>query len=124
MIASELYALKSLAKNIEDQPDNSTRFLIIGSAAVASSGDDKTSIVASTLNKPGALHDLLEPFHRNGVDLTRVETRPSTSGTWNYVFFIDFNGHQSDEVVQTTLGEIKQRVTDLKILGSYPRGVL
>ena len=123
-MASELYALKSLAKNIEDQPDNSTRFLIIGSAAVASSGDDKTSIVASTLNKPGALHDLLEPFHRNGVDLTRVETRPSTSGTWNYVFFIDFNGHQSDEVVQTTLGEIKQRVTDLKILGSYPRGVL
>lgn len=123
-MASDLYGLKSLAKNIEDQPDNSTRFLIIGADKVTASGDDKTSIVASTKNQPGALHDLLEPFHRNGVDLTRVETRPSTSGTWNYVFFIDFAGHQDDEIVKSTLNEIRQRVSDLKILGSYPRGVL
>jgi len=123
-MACELYGLKSLAKNIEDQPDNSTRFLIIGSESVSASGDDKTSIVVSTLNQPGALHELLEPFHRNSVDLTRVETRPTTSGTWNYVFFIDFSGHQDDTLVESTLNEIKQKVSDLKVLGSYPRGVI
>jgi len=123
-MACELYDLKSLAKNIEDLPDNSTRFLIIGSEEVGASGNDKTSIVVSTKNQPGALHDLLEPFHRNSVDLTRVETRPSTSGTWNYVFFIDFNGHQSEDVVRSTIDEIKGRVSDLKVLGSYPHGVL
>ena len=123
-MACELYGLNSLAKNIEDQPDNATRFLIIGAETVGASGDDKTSIVVSTRNQPGALHDLLAPFHRNGVDLTRVETRPSSSGTWNYVFFIDFAGHQDDEVVRSTLDEVGQRASYLKILGSYPRGVL
>ncbi len=123
-MAAELYGLGSLTKNIEDMPDNSTRFLIIGAQAVGVSGDDKTSIIASTTNKPGALHDLLEPFHRNGIDLTRVETRPSRSGTWNYVFFIDFAGHRSEALVKKTLDEIAERVSDLKILGSYPRGVL
>ncbi|WP_096084733.1 prephenate dehydratase [Agaribacterium haliotis] len=123
-MAAELYDLQVLNKNIEDMPDNSTRFLIIGSEMVGPSGDDKTSIVASTLNQPGALHDLLEPFHRHGVDLTRVETRPSRSGVWNYVFFIDFVGHQNDAAAQRALDEIAGRVSDLKVLGSYPRGVL
>jgi len=123
-IAAELYDLNSYAQNIEDQPDNATRFLIIGSDDVGPSGDDKTSMVVSTRNAPGALHELLEPFHRHGIDLTRVETRPSTTGTWNYVFFIDFAGHISDELVQAALAEIEGRVSDLKILGSYPKGVL
>lgn len=123
-IAAELYDLNSYAQNIEDQPDNSTRFLIIGSDDVGPSGDDKTSMVVSTRNEPGALHNLLEPFHRHGVDLTRVETRPSPSGTWNYVFFIDFSGHVSDPLIQKTLNVLGDRVSDLKILGSYPKGVL
>jgi len=123
-IAAELYGLTSVAKNIEDQPDNSTRFLIIGNDDVGPSGDDKTSLVVSTRNEPGALHELLEPFHRHGIDLTRVETRPSPSGTWSYVFFIDFSGHTSDSAVQNALTDVSRCVSDLKILGSYPKGVL
>lgn len=123
-IAAELYGLKSHAQNIEDLPDNSTRFLIIGRDEIGPSGDDKTSIIVSTKNKPGALHELLQPFHTHGVDLTRLETRPSSSGTWNYVFFIDFAGHFSDENVVRALDEIKARASDIKVLGSYPVGVL
>lgn len=123
-MAAELYDLHCHAKNIEDMPDNSTRFLIIGSEDVGPSGDDKTSIVVSAKNQPGALHDLLEPFHRNGVDLTRVESRPSRAGIWNYVFFIDFSGHQTDAIVKETLSDVASRVAELKVLGSYPRGVL
>ena len=123
-MARDLYELNSYAENIEDQPDNSTRFLIIGSQAVGVSGDDKTSLVAATRNEPGALHQLLEPFHQHGIDLTRVETRPSPTGAWNYVFFIDFNGHQHDPIVSDALAEVSKRVSDLKILGSYPKGVL
>ncbi len=123
-IAANLYGLTSHAKNIEDRPDNSTRFLIIGRDDAGPCGDDKTSIVVSTKNEPGALHDLLEPFHRHCVDLTRVETRPSPSGTWNYVFFIDFSGHVNDEKVAAALKDVKARVADIKILGSYPMGVL
>lgn len=123
-IAAKLYGLTSRAKNIEDRPDNSTRFLIIGRDTVGRSGDDKTSIVASTKNEPGALHELLEPFRQHGVDLTRVETRPSPTGAWNYVFFIDFSGHVSDPKVERALNDVKQRVSDIKILGSYPAGVL
>jgi len=123
-IAADLYDLTSYAQNIEDQPDNSTRFLIIGSEDVGPSNDDKTSLVVSTRNEPGALHGLLEPFHRHGIDLTRVETRPSSTGTWNYVFFIDFAGHVTDSVVQAALKDVEKNVSDLKILGSYPKGVL
>ncbi|TVZ38631.1 chorismate mutase [Alteromonadaceae bacterium 2753L.S.0a.02] len=123
-MAAELYGLTILDESIEDQPDNSTRFLIIGSDEVAPSGDDKTSVVVSTRNEPGALHDLLDPFHRFGIDLTRVETRPSPTGTWNYVFFIDFTGHISHPDIQNALQEVSQRVSELKILGSYPKGVL
>jgi len=123
-IAGELYGLKSFAKNIEDRPDNSTRFLIIGTEDVARSGNDKTSILVATKNQPGALHALLEPFQRYGVDLTRVETRPSVSGTWNYVFFIDFNGHLDDESVKKALEDVSSFASELKILGSFPKGVL
>jgi len=123
-LAAGLYGLTSYEQNIEDQPDNSTRFLIIGSEEVGPSGDDKTSLVVATRNEPGALHSLLEPFHRHSIDLTRVETRPSPTGTWNYVFFIDFNGHISDPIVEKTLKLVGDRVADMKILGSYPKGVL
>lgn len=123
-MAADLYGLKILAEKIEDRPDNSTRFLIIGSLAVPISGDDKTSLMVSMRNEPGALHDLLEPFQRHKIDLTRVETRPSQSGNWTYVFFIDFVGHREQANVAAALAEVGARASDMKVLGSYPRGVL
>lgn len=123
-MAAELYDLKMLAEKIEDQPDNSTRFLIIGSQAVPPSGVDKTSIVVAMRNEPGALYNLLEPFHRYNIDLTRVETRPSRTGVWNYVFFIDFAGHANDVLISEVLQEVATRCADLKLLGSYPKAVL
>ena len=123
-LAADKYDLTKLAEKIEDQPDNSTRFLIIGRDEVPASGDDKSSVVIAMRNAPGALHELLAPFHIYGIDLTRVETRPSRSGNWNYVFFIDFNGHVSDENVTKVLEKIGEKASDLKILGSYPKAVL
>src|SRR5690625_7304996 len=96
-MAAELYGLKVFAEKIEDEPDNSTRFLIIGTQSVPPSGDDKTSLVVAMRNAPGALYNLLEPFHRCNIDLTRVESRPSRTGAWTYVVFIDFAGHRSEE---------------------------
>lgn len=123
-MAANLYGLQVLAEKIEDRPDNSTRFLIIGNQQVAPSGDDKTSVIVSVSNKPGALHELLIPFHNNGVDLTRIETRPSRSGKWTYVFFIDMNGHQSNPLVKDALEKIAEKSVGVKILGSYPKAVL
>jgi len=122
--ASELYDLKVIAEKIEDEPDNSTRFLVIGSQKVPPSGDDKTSLVISVRNKPGALHDILEPFRRLGVDMTRLQSRPSRISAWNYIFFIDIKGHKEDELVQMALSEVAEASAELKILGSYPVGVL
>ncbi|WP_062270493.1 prephenate dehydratase [Endozoicomonas arenosclerae] len=123
-MAADIYGLKKISEKIEDQPDNSTRFLIIGHQDVPASGADKTSIVVSMRNQPGALHAILEVFHVHDIDLTRVETRPSRSGIWNYVFFIDFEGHKDDPVVQKVLEKLGDRVNDLRVLGSYPKGVL
>lgn len=123
-MAAELYQLKRLAENIEDTPDNSTRFLIIGRQKVPSSGDDKTSLMVSMRNQPGALHQILEPFDRHNIDMTRIESRPSRSGAWNYVFFIDFAGHVEEASVQPVLQEIGDQAADMKVLGSYPKGVL
>ncbi|GGX90248.1 P-protein [Litchfieldella qijiaojingensis] len=123
-MAAKLYDLEKIAEKIEDRPDNSTRFLIIGNQQVPMSGEDKTSIVVAMRNQPGALHDLLEPFHRHQIDLTRLETRPSRTGVWNYVFFIDFKGHCEDPVVEAVLEEVRLRSAELKVLGSYPVGVL
>ena len=123
-MAADIYGLEKISEKIEDQPDNSTRFLIIGHQDVPVSGGDKTSIVVSMRNQPGALHAILEVFHVHDVDLTRVETRPSRSGIWNYVFFIDFEGHKDDPVIQKVLKKLGDRANDLRVLGSYPKGVL
>lgn len=123
-MAAELYELEKLSEKIEDNPDNSTRFLIIGGDATPPSGDDKSSIVVSVRNEPGALHNLLAPFHRLDVDLTRVETRPSRMGKWSYVFFIDFEGHCDDENVAAVLAELRSQAAEVKLLGSYPKAVL
>ncbi len=123
-MAAKLYELEKIAEKIEDRPDNSTRFLIIGNQDIPLSGDDKTSLVVAMRNQPGALHDLLEPFHRHQIDLTRLETRPSRTGVWNYVFFIDFKGHRDQPEVAAVLDEVKLRAAEMKVLGSYPQGVL
>ena len=123
-MAAELYGLKMIAEKIEDQPDNSTRFLIIGTQEVPPSGVDQTSIVVAMRNEPGALHNLLEPFHRHSIDLTRVETRPSRTGAWTYVFFIDFVGHVQDPLISEVMKELAGRCADLKLLGSYPKAVM
>jgi len=123
-MACELYNLEKMREKIEDRPDNSTRFLIIGRESVPRSGDDRTSIVVSVHNKPGALHDLLEPFRRHNVDMTRLESRPSRNSKWSYVFFIDLIGHIEDQPVADVLEELSSSVAELKILGSYPRAVL
>lgn len=122
--AAEIYNLEKIAENIEDNPHNTTRFLIVGNTHVPASGDDKTSIIVSMRNKPGALYELLEPFHRNGVDLTRIETRPAREGTWAYMFFIDFQGHESDDVIRKVMAEVEEKAVYLKRLGSYPKAVL
>jgi chorismate mutase/prephenate dehydratase len=123
-MSCELYELEKLWENIEDRPDNSTRFLIIGRESVGPIGDDKTSHVDSVHNKPGALHELLAPFRKHNLDMTRLESRPSRSSKWSYVFFIDFAGHINDPVATQVLAELALDVADLKVLGSYPRGVL
>ncbi|MGB1328001.1 MAG: prephenate dehydratase [Porticoccaceae bacterium] len=123
-MACELYNLEKLHQKIEDNPDNSTRFLIIGREEVPKSGKDRTSLVVSVRNKPGALHDLLEPFQRHNVDMTRLESRPSRNSNWTYVFFIDFEGHIEDSSVANVIDELNSQVVELKVLGSYPRAVL
>ena len=110
--------------DIEDQPDNTTRFLVIGREDVAPSGRDKTSIVVSAHNRPGALFKLLEPFEQNNVMLTRIDTRPSRTETWTYVFFIEFEGHQQDVKIASILDTISQQTVMCKILGSYPKAAL
>ena len=123
-MAAELYGLEIIAGKIEDRPDNTTRFLIVGREAVGPSGHDKTSILVSMRNRPGALYQLLEPFHRAGISLTRIETRPSPSGTWAYVFYIDFEGHMDDATIGKLLKDLEEDAVELKRLGSYPAGVL
>ncbi|MBK6757750.1 MAG: prephenate dehydratase [Moraxellaceae bacterium] len=122
--AAELYALTMLHKNIEDNPNNTTRFLIIGTEETAPSGDDKTSLIVAAHNESGALYHILEPFYRHGISLTRIETRPAQNNVWSYVFFIDFEGHQQQPHVKAVLDEIRTRVRELRILGSYPKAVL
>lgn len=123
--AAELYGLKKLHECIEDNPKNTTRFLIIGTEAVPRSGDDKTSMIVSMRkNQSGALYSILESFKSRNINLTRIESRPSQTDAWSYVFFIDFEGHADDAPVKVALAELESRVRDLKLLGSYPKAVL
>lgn len=123
-MAAELYGLEKLAEHIEDYPDNTTRFLVVGREDVPPSGRDKTSIIVSSRNKPGALFSLLDPFRRAGVSLTRIDTRPSRTEKWAYVFFIEFEGHLQDENIRAIVSELEEQSILLKPLGSYPRAVL
>jgi chorismate mutase/prephenate dehydratase len=120
MSAAESFKLRVLAQNIEDDARNTTRFLVLGKQAVAPSGQDKTSLVLSAANRPGAVHDLLAPLAAHGVSMTRLESRPARSGLWEYVFYMDIEGHQSEPAVAAALAELKQTAAFIKILGSYP----
>jgi len=123
-IASSLYGLNILAKNIEDEPENTTRFLVIGRIAATATGDDKTSLLVSTGNQPGALYHMLQPFSEYGVSLTKIESRPSRKGPWNYVFFVDIDGHRDASNVAKALDKLNNKVSLLKVLGSYPRTII
>ncbi len=122
--AADLYSLNILARNIEDEPGNTTRFLVIGKQSVAVSGDDKTSLLVSVHNESGALYRILEPISQHNLSMTRIESRPSRRGVWDYVFFIDIVGHQQDPEVAAALLDLQQRAAMVKVLGSYPRAVL
>lgn len=117
------FRLKILAENIEDDARNTTRFLLIGMQDVAPSGRDKTSLVMSAPNRPGAVHDLLAPLAKHGVSMTKLESRPARSGLWEYVFYVDIEGHHDDARVAAALGELKQAAAFVKVLGSYPVAV-
>ena len=121
--AAEHYGLTVLAPGIEDDPNNTTRFAVICKQEVPASGKDKTSFVMASQNRPGAIFDLLEPLARHRVSMTRLESRPSRTGLWEYVFFVDIEGHQEDEAPAAALSEIRERAGSLKILGSYPMAV-
>ena len=120
-IAAAIYGLDILASRIEDSPNNFTRFLVIGKTLAARTGHDKTSILFSIKDHVGALHDILVPFRRYGLNMTKIESRPTRQRAWEYVFFVDFLGHQSDKKVQEALAQLEKSCVFLKILGSYPR---
>jgi chorismate mutase/prephenate dehydratase len=113
-----------LAKNIEDDPNNTTRFLIIGRQAVPATGNDMTSLLLSAHNRPGALYALLAPFAESDVNLCRIESRPSRRGTWDYNFFIDVVGHADDPKVSAVLDVIRRDAAFFKVLGSYPKAAI
>ncbi|MHB8453144.1 MAG: prephenate dehydratase [Acidiferrobacterales bacterium] len=122
--AAEIYGLNVLVSNIEDQPDNTTRFLVIGKLETQPSGDDKTSLLLSGHNRSGALANLLAPLARHNINMTRIESRPSRTGLWEYVFFLDIDGHVQDENVRQALGELEHEAAFIRFLGSYPKAVL
>lgn len=123
-VASDIYNLNKLASHIEDELDNTTRFLVIGKREVPTSGDDKTSMMISTKNIAGALQGVLAPFAYAGISLNKIESRPSRQGAWEYVFFVDIDGHQDDANVAAVLQELLPNVNLLKVLGSYPKAVI
>ena len=122
ILAAEPYGLDVIAERIEDSPHNYTRFLAIGRQVVKPTGKDKTSLLVSVKNRAGALQGLLLPLAKFGIDLTKIESRPSRKKAWEYVFFIDLVGHIEDEPIKKALEAIDEFCVELKVLGSYPQG--
>jgi chorismate mutase/prephenate dehydratase len=119
--AATQYGLQVAYALIQDDPHNRTRFVMIGKQPTGASGYDKTSLIVSVANEPGAMFKLLEPLARHGVSMTRFESRPARVGTWEYYFYIDVEGHRDDASVTAALADLGQKADFLKILGSYPR---
>ena len=119
-LAASIYGLHILRARIEDNINNFTRFLVLCKHPSDPTGKDKTSVMLSVKNKAGALYDLLRPFASNGISMTKIESRPSRKKAWEYIFFVDVEGHINDDRVRRTLEEIKSRCLFMKILGSYP----
>ncbi|MDD5449569.1 MAG: prephenate dehydratase [Candidatus Omnitrophica bacterium] len=119
-LAADYYGLKVYAKSIEDYSHNVTRFLVIGKTGPNPTNNDKTSIMFSIKDRLGALHDMLVPFKKNRINLTKIESRPSKRRAWDYYFFVDLEGHYKDTKVKKALMELKKQATFIKILGSYP----
>jgi chorismate mutase/prephenate dehydratase len=120
-LAGQLYGLDVMCANIEDNPDNITRFFVISRQHALRSGDDKTSIMFVAADKPGALVQVLQAFQRHRINLTHIEKRPSGKRNWTYTFFIDAQGHRDDAPMQAAVGEAKAHCRELAVLGSYPR---
>ena len=118
--AAQAWNLKVVASGIQDDPHNRTRFLMVGTDDVAPSGHDKTSLILAVPNRAGAVYEMLEPMARNGVSMTRLESRPARTGQWEYYFYVDVLGHQSESAVKATLADLKKRAAFFKVLGSYP----
>jgi len=121
--AAARYSLPRLAENIEDEPNNTTRFLVLGRHDAGPSGRDKTSLIMSAPNRTGALHELLLPLSTSGVSMSRLESRPARNALWEYVFYVDVEGHRDDAPVKAALDELARRAAYMKILGSYPVAV-
>jgi len=119
-LAAKCYGLKVIASSIEDSPHNVTRFLIIGKTESQPTKNDKTSIMFSIKDKVGALHDMLMPFKKSGINLTKIESRPSKKRAWQYYFFVDMEGHNQSKKLQKALNELSKKCAYFKILGSYP----
>ena len=117
--AAKVYKLKTLATGIQDRADNTTRFLVIGRTLIPPSGNDRTSLLITINDQPGALYDVLGSFARHQLNLNRIESRPEGSGKWRYAFFIDVSGHVEDQTLQHAITEISQYV-NVRVLGSYP----
>jgi len=124
MMAAELYDIPALVTDIEDEPDNTTRFAVIGQLLSPPSGDDRTSLLVFVHNKPGSLFDLLKPLADRGISMSNIESRPSRRGVWDYVFFIDIDGHRDDETVRDAITDIEKASAMVTVLGSYPKAVI
>jgi chorismate mutase/prephenate dehydratase len=125
-VAADVYELRLLVNNIEDRPDNATRFLVVGRNLLAASGEDKTTLLLSTADTAGGagvLHSLLQPLATHGVSMTRIESRPSRRKKWDYVFFIDLEGHAEESPVADALAELQERASLFKVLGAYPKAI-
>ena len=122
LLAAKVYNLRVVASDIEDSPHNITRFLVVGKTDAVPTGDDKTSILFSVKDKVGALHDMLLPFKKYGINLTKIESRPSKRKAWDYYFFVDLEGHKQNPRVKKALAELESKCKFMKILGSYPLG--
>ena len=125
-VAADVYDLKILVSNIEDRADNATRFLVVGRELLAASGEDKTTILVSTSDTAtgsGVLYSLLKPLAEHGVSMTRIESRPSRRKRWDYVFFIDLEGHAEDDNIRAALAELEKGSSLFRILGAYPKAV-